>query len=354
MSLYMPRGVVVAGLGKRFIALIVDSLIPAVAIGGAALVMSLNPAPILQVIGVGIAAIVLIGYCLYQWWAYGTKTAGLGFQATGLRLVSASDGLTLGWGRFLLRQVVLYLLLGSVVGGIAMCVFLVIQERRQGWHDLAAGSIVVEPTPEPPEAAAPRIPSEFERPRVGLVSRPVTPAEVEAYAPRTPPSPRPGWMPGLDEHPVNRSENATPAAPVNQGWIPLPTPSSVIEPSDATRIAPAGARQWYLLLDDGREVGLAVPVLLGRNPRKSSDDPELQLVPAGGDGRMISRTHVFIAADEHGVYVVDRGSTNGTAVVTRSGIDPCPSEARVRVGRGARVSYGDRWFTVLRRESPTP
>ncbi len=97
-------------------------------------------------------------------------------------------------------------------------------------------------------------------------------------------------------------------------------------------------------LDDGREVDLTVTVLLGRNPQKSADDPrDVHLVPA-------SRTHVLIGTDLRGVFVVDRGSTNGTALVTAGGeLEPCPADTQVRVKESQQVSYGNRWFTVLRR-----
>ena len=167
-----------------------------------------------------------------------------------------------------------------------------------------------------------------------------------------------------------------PSRPVNQGWIPLPTPSSIIEPSrpsprvrprdfggtdedaDGTRIAApvldGGSRPgnvgWYARLDDGREVELTVTMLLGRNPQKSPADTDVHLVPAGGDGRMISRTHVLVGTDARGVLVADRGSTNGTALVTQAGgLEPCPVGTQVRVRDGQQVSYGNRWFTILRR-----
>ena len=65
---------------------------------------------------------------------------------------------------------------------------------------------------------------------------------------------------------------------------------------------------------------------------------------------MISRTHVLIGTDLRGVFVVDRGSTNGTALVTAGGeLEPCPADTQVRVRESQQVSYGNRWFTVLRR-----
>lgn len=95
---------------------------------------------------------------------------------------------------------------------------------------------------------------------------------------------------------------------------------------------------------------LNVTVLLGRNPQRSDDDPEVHLVPSSGDGRMISRTHVLIGTDPRGVFIVDRDSTNGTALVTAAGeLEPAPAGVQMRVRDGQQVSYGNRWFTVLRR-----
>lgn len=130
------------------------------------------------------------------------------------------------------------------------------------------------------------------------------------------------------------------------------------EGMDGTRVLPTatsssrrrGHEGWYLCLDDGREMDLVVPVLLGRNPQRETHDDDAHLVPSGGDGATVSRTHVLIGADSQGVYVVDRESTNGTALWT-PGADrePCPAGVQMRVPEGTQVSYGNRWFLMLRR-----
>ena len=390
MSRFIPRGVAVAGLGRRLVAALIDAA-PVALLGAAAsiIVGSQEEPSSTLVLGAMIAAFVLIAiFGLYQWWAYGTREAGLGARIMGLRLVGMRDGRAIGWWRFLVRQLVFTALMVTVIGGIALLVFLVIHERRQGWHDMAAGAIVVQPSPRKSQA-----PSTVES--VGGHGSPVN-------------RPTPAWMPRLETEPLlstgpgnrnpyaraeeqasrephqhgphdeeaPRRTPATPARPVNQGWIPLPTPTSIIEPPkpsprvrprdfggeeddvDGTRIAAPvagpggrpGSEGWFVRLDDGREVQLNVTVLLGRNPQKSDDDMDVHLVPAGGDGRMISRTHVLLGTDARGVFVVDRGSTNGTALVTRGGgLEPCPVGTQIRVREGQQVSYGNRWFTVLRR-----
>ena len=583
MSRLIPRGVVVAGLGRRFIAAVLDWLPFGVIYGLQTLlaltVITTNGQLLASTI---IAAVLGAGYGLYQWWAYASRGAGLGARVMGIRLVSMKDGEPIGWWRFFLRQLVFSALMGTFVGGIALLVFLVIHERRQGWHDMVAGAVVVQPkeseqrataptkkvaqtttvglpphlastfSPQPgstssgydsqapdwlpgvggepfgapapqgsyqqhglgaqasaqaqwgeppgqphqppwgapgaqPQQAqfgTPQFGGQAASPQAGQPSFGGQPAGQQSFggqsgaqdqasfgaqfggsvpssqpgqqsfggqpgqfgapaaAPHAgqepfggpqagqqssggqpgaqgqasfgtqfggpAPSPQPGatGIPGVPPTPgfpgsgqdspglaggqqaqgqgapagVPQHGHSAPEQPVTprpaaQNWIPLPTPSSVIEPArqvrvrqrefgdvdadEGTRITSlpdgaagrAGDEGWYVRLDDGREVDLAVTVLLGRNPQKAADDPaEVHLVPASGDGRMISRTHVLIGTDPRGVYVVDRGSTNGTALVTTGGdLEPCPSGTQVRVREGQQVSYGNRWFTILRR-----
>lgn len=459
MSRFIPRGVAVAGIGKRFVAALIDAVVPALIGVGVSLLMQFSTSPTVMLVG-SIASIVLLGaYALVQWWAYGSRGAGLGARVMGLRLVGMSDGNPIGWWRFFLRQLVYSVLMGTVIGGLALLVFLVIHERRQGWHDLAVRAVVVQPKEKPATEKKVSARKQAGSSTVGLPphlssgfapgGHGSAPAAQESWGTFTPEhgssAAPPAWMPRLETEPIidmhsrpfdgHRGQPAgqqhppssspqqqfpppgqhhqPPAGPdhspqqfgqpshqqppghgqaapgqaapqqrpttppVNQGWIPLPTPTSVLEPSqlsptprvrqrdfgqvddddDGTRISKPlgdgsrpGDEGWYIRLDDSREVDLAVTVLLGRNPQKTQGDPEVHLVPAGGDGRMISRTHVLIGTDPRGVFVVDRGSTNGTALVTADGdLEPCPVGAQVRVRDGQQVSYGNRWFTVLRR-----
>ncbi|MFD0867132.1 RDD family protein, partial [Tessaracoccus lubricantis] len=145
MSRLIPRGAVVAGLGKRFLAAVIDML-PFLVIGGlSTLAGRLSSEPTVVLVTGTAAAVLSLAYALYQWWAYAVRGAGIGAQAMGLRLVSLKDGEPIGWWCVFLRNLVFSALMASGVGGVALLVFLVIHERRQGWHDMAAGSIVVQP-----------------------------------------------------------------------------------------------------------------------------------------------------------------------------------------------------------------
>lgn len=459
MSRLIPRGAVVAGLGKRFAAAVLDFLPLAAIYGLVYLALRLSSTPTIVLAATISGSVLGAAYGLYQWWAYANRGAGLGARAMGLRLVSLKDGEPIGWWRVFLRQLVFSALMGTIVGGIALLVFLVIHERRQGWHDMVGGAVVVQPKRAAAKQSAPAKKASTTASTVGLpphLSSTFSPQAgtstgYDSYAPSQ--TSAPDWLPGVQSEPVGWQQPAhqaptpspgpvpqqpyaqpqqqpyaqpqqqpysqqqpqvqpqsqwsapqpswsapepqrsapeapsgasfppaPPAPPVQPlgapSWIPLPTPSSVIEPSNSVRVrkrefgeieedegtriaslptAGSSSRPgdvgWYVRLDDGREVDLTVTVLLGRNPQRSADDPEeVHLVPASGDGRMISRTHVLIGTDPRGVYVVDRGSTNGTALVTDGGeLDPAPEGTQVRVREGQQVSYGNRWFTVLRR-----
>ena len=136
-------GVVVAPLGPRFVAAVLDRLGPAV-IGGlwSFIVTRGVEGWLIYSVAFGLA---LFAWTMVQWWAYATRGAGIGARLTGLRLVSLKDGEPIGWWRFFLRQLVFGALMGTGVGGIALLIFLVIHERRQGWHDMVGGSVMVEP-----------------------------------------------------------------------------------------------------------------------------------------------------------------------------------------------------------------
>lgn len=125
-------------------------------------------------------------------------------------------------------------------------------------------------------------------------------------------------------------------------WEPRPRPVGSTRPP---------AEGWFVRLDDGREFDLDRLVLMGRCPEPMPTEVGALLVPIGEDGQAVSKTHLSLAVDERGAYLVDRGSTNGTALVSTSGrLEPLLPGIRSRVMAGQRVSLGQRWFTVERRD----
>jgi uncharacterized RDD family membrane protein YckC len=174
------------------------------------------------------------------------------------------------------------------------------------------------------------------------------------YAPRSPvpypqqPQPQPGYAP--QPQPVSSPQPVQPAQPM-----------IVAEDDEMTRthLAPVGqapvpARKatdgWQLRLDDGRSVPVLGLVLIGRNPQPQPDE-HAELVQAGVESRMVSKTHLAIGLDHRGLYVMDRGSTNGTAIANSGGqFEPCAPGDPVRVREGQIVSFGDRYLEVRREQ----
>ncbi len=135
------NGVVVAPLGARFGAAVIDRLGPALIVGGYTWLRQMGITGWL--IYTVAAGLLLFGWVMGQWWAYATRRAGLGYRLFRLELVGLADGKPIGWGRMCLRTLISYALWALVIPGIVMVIFLVVQERRQGWHDLAVRSLAI-------------------------------------------------------------------------------------------------------------------------------------------------------------------------------------------------------------------
>jgi uncharacterized RDD family membrane protein YckC len=101
-----------------------------------------------------------------------------------------------------------------------------------------------------------------------------------------------------------------------------------------------------LELSDGRVVTVTRSLLVGRNP---GGDDDSQVIRVDDPGRSVSKTHLQVGLDAAGVWVADRGSTNGTLVTLADGAQiVCGPGQRVRLPDGATVSFGDCGLRVVR------
>ena len=147
-------GVEFAPHGGRLVAYILDSIIVSLVIvvffviGSALLVSgttvqgnevtSVSPGA-----GAGFSIFLLLGVIvafLYFpfFWARGGQTPGM--RPFGLRVVRDRDGGPIGWGGAILR------LIGFWIGALVFYlgyIWIFIDKRRRGWHDLIAGTVVV-------------------------------------------------------------------------------------------------------------------------------------------------------------------------------------------------------------------
>lgn len=160
-----------------------------------------------------------------------------------------------------------------------------------------------------------------------------------ATAPAAPPAPAPA--------PAAPAPAAAPAAPA-----PAPEPaeaewdSTRMTARDVRAMEPAPDVAVVLELESGERRVVDRPTLLGRNPQAPDDGP-WNLVAVDDPTRSVSKTHAELRADPSGLWLTDRGSTNGT-VVSVPGAPPRVAEpgTRVRVPVGATIHVGDRRIVV--------
>jgi len=133
-------GVAFASLGSRLVAYIVDVIVTiavsiVLGIVGVALVFVL---PILSIIPFLAIFIVSFVYFPYYWQRSG-QTPGM--RMMNIKVVRDSDGGPLSWGSAILR------LIGYWVSGFVFYIgyiWIFIDKRKRGWHDLIAGTVVIE------------------------------------------------------------------------------------------------------------------------------------------------------------------------------------------------------------------
>lgn len=182
-----------------------------------------------------------------------------------------------------------------------------------------------------PGTAAPAAPA----PAAPAVSSPAAPGASAPAAPAVPPAA--AAAPALSA--------AVPAAAA--GAAPAPSAAAQSANAAAPGDAAAGVRA-VLRLDEGSRIEVRGATLIGRAPAPVAGEGAVQLVAVADDTRSVSKTHLAILPARRGVLVIDRGSTNGSAIV-RAGTelpltpgDPAPVQV------GDVVRFGDRTLTVER------
>jgi uncharacterized RDD family membrane protein YckC len=133
-------GVEFAPHGERLVAYIFDVLIVGVIYIVALILLGILSviAPILG-LPLLIAAAILIPILYFPWfWARGGQTPGM--RAFGLHVVRDRDGGSIGWGSALLRLIGYWI--NSLVFYIGF-IWILIDKRRRGWHDLIASTVVI-------------------------------------------------------------------------------------------------------------------------------------------------------------------------------------------------------------------
>ena len=109
-----------------------------------------------------------------------------------------------------------------------------------------------------------------------------------------------------------------------------------------------GAPQLSAVLDDGEELDLSDVVLLGRDPSPGATENTASLVRVADPERSVSKTHLKLEVLGGVLMATDRGSTNGSAIVSSDGSTTAmePGVA-TEVPAGCAVRFGTRTVRVL-------
>ena len=327
----LPPGVKVGPLGQRVLAYVVDSVVPAVA--GVLAGLGRDGSPVLVVV----AALVALAWGVLCWQQLVTRAATPGMRLLKLQLVGFFDGRPLGWGRVLVRWLVFTVLGATGLGLLLLIVSIFLSPRHQGWHDRAASGVVIVERPLAPRRTTAK-PS----------ARPAQPEAASASAGAAQDGravgPAPVASPVAGDPAVGPELAPLAAEPADQGQ----------ERPSASADARTGARRtildgWVAELDDGREIPVRGLVLIGRNPQPEEGETDAELVKLPDESRTVSKTHLALGVDDAGLFVVDRGSTNGS-VITEPGRAAVPAGAfhAVSVSEGTIVSVGDHWVRIRR------
>ncbi len=129
-----------------------------------------------------------------------------------------------------------------------------------------------------------------------------------------------------------------------------PPPADVRQASGAAPVGGLRRAQAMVRFDDGSVVRVPVLGLIGRDPEAAAGESPDALVRLEDPQRLMSKTHASFGQDADGVWVGDRGSRNGTQLLSPGGdVVDVPAGERMRVPVGWTVQVGGRRFELVAR-----
>ncbi|WP_221584816.1 RDD family protein [Microbacterium sp. G2-8] len=334
-----------ATYGRRVSATIID-VIPALVFAAPlafALTAIVGPdgqLDILMLILGSACALLLVLYGILQLSSHGRRGQTFGKQATKLRTLRATSLQPIRFGRALLRALIvaaacLVPLLGPLL--LFLSPLWDPQKRGRGWHDHATDAWMIDL-----RAVDPTDPVAFGDAR----ARARVKSAARGDARQTDPFARERVIADVPRAETPRA----PEAPAPASEAPA-TPPIVRDPPRAPESAPTRERAASVgvrvTLDDGATLTIAGPTLIGRRPAPADgDDPAVRLLPLADEGRSLSKTHLALQVDAHGLVLTDRGSANGTTIVRGATSAPASADTPLRVREGDRIRLGDREIVV--------
>ncbi|WP_404431217.1 RDD family protein [Microbacterium lacus] len=140
------------------------------------------------------------------------------------------------------------------------------------------------------------------------------------------------------------------AAPASAG---VEAPAAGPIAAAPSSVAPAGATRrsaQMIRFDDGSVIRVPALGLMGREPEAAPGENADALIRLDDPQVLMSKTHIAFGADAEGLWVADRGSRNGTRLVSPQGyvVDVVVGES-TQVPQGWTVQVGGRSFEVVAR-----
>lgn len=331
-------GIAPAPTGRRALAAVIDAIPPVLfAVPLPFAVPALVGGERWGILVTAICVLLIAVYALVQLASHGRRGQTFGKQMMRIRTLRADTLGPIGFGRAFVRA--LAIAASGVVPVVGPAVMLLsplwdVEQRRRGWHDHASRAWLIDL-----DAVDPTDPVAFEAARGRARVRSVALGAMPAAAP--PPAPS---APARAGEPVRETVSSPLGgpAPAAEALPPL-APYGVAAPGRSA----APAARAHLRFDTGEVLAVHGAALVGRAPTASGDEVVMHLVPIADETRSISKTHFALGADEHGLFVSDRRSTNGTAIERGGATIPVSPDAAARLAPGDRIRFGDRFVDVL-------
>lgn len=217
----------------------------------------------------------------------------------------------------------------------------------------APGSMVAAVPPSLATGAPPAFPVAPAAAPAPAVPSPAPPASVPAGPvvppPQAPAAPAPGPAVAQPAPPAQVEPGpavAAPAAPAPAAPAPAAPSPAVPAPASVPRADAGDGIRAVLVLDSGARVEVRGTTLFGRAPAAAAGEGEAQLIPVPDETRSVSKTHVAVMPARRGVFVVDRASTNGSAIIRDGAETPLVAGHPAELRTGDTVRFGDRTMRV--------
>ncbi|WP_418908614.1 RDD family protein [Glutamicibacter endophyticus] len=308
-----------------------------------------------------------LAYTVGIWWWEATSGKTPGQFLLKLRTTNLEGNLP-GWGKVIGRRLLIAVAgIIPVVGPVLMVISNLFDAngKRQGWHDKAAGTLVLDVAAgrdpltsggiagpqsfapqDDPSPAQPESHDEDER----AVDAPEDPEDVPEFAGPAVIDSVPGAIRQANEEPspakaeVISEVNA--AAPAS---APVPEHADPDDELGSTRLRVERDPVMVLHFDDGQALTIEHSALIGRNPAPAEGEQVDELISLDDPERTVSKTHLLVQSGASGLWVTDRQSANGSYIVDGQGgtRDLVPGQPQ-QVSPGQTVYFGERNFKVER------